>query len=135
MKKIVWSLGALAVLFVLFRAHAQTGERAEKIQVGTIERDYIVHVPPHRQQDALVLAFHGGYGQASGMAGLTGLSKLADREGVIVVYPDGIRRHWNDGRSTIPDDVDDIAFISKLIDKLVSQYRIDPNRVYATGIS
>jgi polyhydroxybutyrate depolymerase len=135
MKKMIVTLCGLAVLFLLYRAHGQSSASMEKIDVNGVERSYIVHVPQHRQQDALVLALHGGYGQASEMNGLTGFSQLADREGFIVVYPDGINHRWNDGRETIPDKVDDISFISKLIDRLVAQYRIDPNRVYVTGIS
>jgi hypothetical protein len=36
-----------------------------------------------------VLAFHGGGGEAQGFKGYAGLDTVADREGFIVVYPNG----------------------------------------------
>jgi len=69
-----------------------------------------------------------------------GFNRLADQEGFIVVYPDGIGKHWNDGRENVEyqahrEKIDDVGFISGLIDLLVKQYHLDARRVYATGIS
>jgi polyhydroxybutyrate depolymerase len=83
----------------------------------------------------LVLAFHGGYGSGKRMARNTGFNDLADREGFIVVYPDGVDRHWNDGRGTVNTEIDDVGFVGALIDRLVTNRNVDPSRVYATGIS
>jgi polyhydroxybutyrate depolymerase len=72
------------------------------------------------------------------MAMLTHLSDTAHKYGFIVLYPDGYKNQWNDGRRvTAPDlaGVDDVGFVSKLVDTLSSQYHIDLNRVYATGMS
>jgi polyhydroxybutyrate depolymerase len=71
---------------------------------------------------------------------LGGFNTLADKEGFMVVYPDGIENHWNDGRAavryrTIREKIDDVGFISALIDYLVKERRVDKNRVYVTGIS
>jgi polyhydroxybutyrate depolymerase len=74
------------------------------------------------------------------MAGLTGLSRLADREGFIAAYPQGVQNSWNHGRN---DDeiaaqrlkVDDVAFLRAVVDAVASAYAIDPARVFVTGIS
>src|SRR5947209_5959004 len=53
------------------------------ILVNTNARTYHVHLPPGYNPTntlPLVLAFHGGSGQGSGMNMLTGLSRVADRE-------------------------------------------------------
>jgi polyhydroxybutyrate depolymerase len=68
-----------------------------------LERTYRIHLPSQRDQTKpvpLVFLFHGGGGTGQGMEKLTlgGFNRLADREGFIVVYPDGIEKHWNDGR-------------------------------------
>jgi polyhydroxybutyrate depolymerase len=113
------------------------------ILVGGRERSYILHVParlPVGKAVPLVLAFHGGGGQAAGMERMTGFGKLADQEGFLVVYPDGIGRNWNDGRDNpnsvaFKEKVDDVAFIAALIDTLSKQHEIDAKRIYATGIS
>lgn len=110
---------------------------------GGLARTYLLHVPPRYDAGTgwpLVLALHGGGGRGRSMPGLTGLSRLADRHGFLVVYPDGVGRSWNDGREEpdIPAQrqrVDDVAFLAALIDALSRRYRVDAARVYATGIS
>jgi poly(3-hydroxybutyrate) depolymerase len=69
---------------------------------GWEERGYLVHLPPSfdaRKSTPVLLALHGGAGDKEKMQTLscaTGqlgdascLDSLADREGVVVVYPDG----------------------------------------------
>ncbi len=139
MKKTIIFLSIIAVLFlILFRVHGQPAHHAAKMKFDGLERSYILHMPDSfgtKDNHALVIALHGGYSKASGMEALTGLNHVSDREGFLVAYPDGIDRHWNDGRETVPNNVDDVAFISSLIDRLISQYRVDPKQIFATGIS
>jgi len=73
---------------------------------------------------------------------LGGFDKLSDKEGFVVVYPDGIGKNWNDGRSgeetgyrAHKENIDDVGFISALIDALIKKLDIDPKRVYVTGMS
>ncbi len=114
-----------------------------KVRAGGLEREYLVHVPPARPGDEalpVVLVFHGGGGNAEGTARLTGFNGVADRERFIVVYPQGIGGSWNDGRQTRVtqahrDKVDDLAFFDALLAALSTERRIDPKRVFATGIS
>lgn len=116
--------------------------------VGTLEvdgrrRSYRLHVPNGAAPEGrvpLVLVFHGGGGTALGMERESGFSALADREGFIAVYPEGVGRSWNDGRgdgstSAVRQGIDDVRFVGRLIDVLIAEYRGDPGRVYATGIS
>ena len=103
-----------------------------------VERSYLLHLPPSydgEEELPLLFAFHGGGGDGAGMERLTHLSDVADERGFIVVYPDGIDKGWNDGRPEINPGVDDVGFVSALIDELVSRYRVDAGRVYSTGIS
>ncbi len=109
-------------------------------------RTYQIHIPPlyaKRMHLPLVIVLHGGGGTGQNMQRyLTrgGFDALSDEEGFVVVYPDGVERHWNDGRKldryrAHREGVDDVGFISKLIDHQVANLRIDPRRVYVTGIS
>lgn len=66
---------------------------------------------------------------------LGGFDRLADEEGFVVVYPDGINQRWNDGRSPQWSEVDDVGFLSALIDTMAQDWNIDRRRVYVTGIS
>ncbi len=110
------------------------------LQHGSYLRTYYLHVPPSlptNRSVPLVLAFHGGGGQGKSTEGLTGFSKIADQQGFIVVYPDGVNRQWRDQRESTAVDkaVDDVGFASALIDQLSQTFQIDPNRIYSTGIS
>lgn len=69
------------------------------------------------------------------MRRLTQLDAVADTRRFIVAYPDGVDTHWNDGRSTIRNPQDDVAFVAAMIDRLVQKHGVAPGRVYATGLS
>ncbi len=113
------------------------------VKVGHLDRTFWLHVPLNDSKDkptSLVFVFHGGGGQGKGMISGSGFTDLADKKGFIVVYPDGVGRNWNDGRDIKQaraqrDNVDDVAFVSAMIDSLSKEFTIDPKRIYATGIS
>ncbi|MHC4597644.1 MAG: CE1 family esterase [Planctomycetota bacterium] len=136
-------LPALALLIAGCRAWP--GNRAlSKSDPGVLvidgkERTYLLYEPPrlHRAAKApLVICLHGGGGDGHSMELLTryGFNVLADIEGFLVVYPDGIRRRWRDGREA-EDGIDDVGFLSALIDALVESHNVDPHRVFVTGMS
>lgn len=100
-------------------------------------RTYYLHTPPSYQVGQplpLVLAFHESDGQGKDMAAHTGLNKLADKEGFMVVYPDGINAKWNvSGQAETKED--NVAFVQALIAHLGQIRTIDRQRIYATGLS
>jgi len=105
------------------------------IMVGGVERSYVYQVPKNLKGAApLLIALHGGTGQGRGMAQLSKFAILADDLGFIAVFPDGLERRWNDGRAGF-SDADDMGFLSALIDRFSTRYRVDQRRIYATGIS
>jgi polyhydroxybutyrate depolymerase len=94
----------------------------------------------------LVLALHGSDGSAADMESLTGYDELADQQHFIVAYADGLlvqgdgyaSRSWNSGQCCEPATsagVDDVAFLSALISRLIARYPIDPERVFVVGHS
>jgi polyhydroxybutyrate depolymerase len=123
---------------------------------GGRSRHYVLHVPRtavstvSKTDDAatlypsasraLVVSLHGGGGHAEGVANQTGFSALADREGFVVVYPDGVDKGWNDGRAGVPstavkENVDDVGFLTAVLDDVARRVSIDPGRVFVNGIS
>ncbi len=62
-------------------------------------------------------------------------NELADEYGFLMVYPMGTSfpLHWRTNGDT--DLMQDVTFISDLIDKLESEYNVDPARIYANGLS
>ncbi len=109
------------------------------------ERLYFVYSPPSRTLKAtrpVVFVLHGGGGaDAYEMAKRTRMNFIADREDFIVVYPYGVDGQWNDGRGISfrrlvnNKDIDDVGFISAIIDELIQTAGADPRRIYVVGMS
>ncbi len=121
---------------------------SDSITVDNRVRTYLLNLPPtyYESSDfALVIAMHGGGGSAQQFESSSLLTTKADEAGFIVVYPEGVvstgllkARTWNAGGCCAfaqENNIDDVKFISTLIDKLVSTYKINPKKVYATGHS
>ena len=131
---------------ISFPAYAGTDQRSSIIH-DDLERTFHVYIPSSfdkSEMRPLVIALHGRGTNGEGMILVTrkGFDKLADKDGFIVVYPDGIELNWNDGRideeaedRAHRENIDDVGFISALIDYMIRDYNIDPKRVYVTGIS
>ena len=119
------------------------GTVARTVKVGDLNRTYYLHVPaklPTDKPAPLVLMFHGGGGMPAFAERESKFSELADREGFLVVYPEGIGKSWNDGRNdkviaAQRDKVDDLAFVAALIDDVAKDHKLDAKRVFSTGIS
>lgn len=119
------------------------GSRTLTVTVGGRDRTALVHVPPADVPRPatgwpVVLALHGAGMNGPMMAWFSGLSATADKRGFIVVYPDGTGRGpflvWNAG-DLFGGRVDDVAFITALLDRVADAAEIDPRRVYACGMS
>ena len=111
-------------------------------------RVYRIYVPSSLPNSPvpLLLAFHGGTGWGAQFEKNSGFDELAEANGFLVVYPDGVgsgadettNRTWNGGDccgAAARNDVDDVAFVDQLLDVLEAAYSIDPARVFAAGHS
>ena len=108
------------------------------LRSGGLERSYLLHAPAGSGARPLIVLLHGRLGTGAGMEKMTHFDAVADRAGVIVAYPDGWRRSWNDGRPGTPAhrrQVDDVAFILAMIDDIGHRVPVDPRRVYVAGMS
>ena len=113
------------------------------MEVAGVKRSYRTYVPKGLPQGAaLVLVMHGsGEGpQAIRVGTGYGFERLADQHGFAVVYPKSFGFDWNDCSSignTAVNGVraDDAGFLAALVGKLVGEIGVDPNRVFAAGVS
>jgi polyhydroxybutyrate depolymerase len=136
----------VGINLIPFPAFAGRDQRTSFIH-DDLKRTFNIHFPSFYDdtvQMPLVIALHGRGTTGQSMVLLTrrGFNKLADKDGFIIVYPDGIELNWNDGRMDEEandrahrENIDDVGFISALIDTMIIDYNIDPKRVYITGIS
>lgn len=143
----------LAVGGALLSQRAEAGSFIEDVtlELGGATRTFDVYLPDGLAPNAaLLLALHGGTLSNQSLRGGAGaeLLRLADRDGFLVILPNGTDAagesaaagafNWNDCRSdagpaTTPSD--DVGFVSALIDWAIGEYAIDPGRVYVTGAS
>jgi polyhydroxybutyrate depolymerase len=100
-----------------------------------VERNYELHAPPGYRPGVslpLVVALHGRPSSAAKLRATTGLDEVADREGFLAAYPNGIDGAWQAQGNA---GVDDVGFVRAVVDHLVKTWGVDRRRVYATGFS
>ncbi len=119
----------------------------QTLTVDGLRRSYILHIPvPYDNSHPipLVFDFHGGLGNAESQMRTSGFNALADEKTFIVVYPNGSGLlgdkllTWNGGTCcgySVKHDIDDVGFIRTLLANIESSYKVDPKRIYATGLS
>ena len=127
------------LLLLTLAAPGHAGFTESAVESGGLRRTYSVYAP-EGAKGALpaVFVLHGGKGGGAQIRKHTGrrFERLADEKGLLVVYPDGEGRHWNDGRGQPgAKAVDDVSFLGALAESLVRSGAADPGRLYAVGIS
>ena len=139
-------LGIMILVIALFLLVAIAFRLANETN-GTLvssgeRRAYLLYVPASYDPalpTPLVISIHGYAEWPAHQAQISRWNNLADEYGFIVVYPSGTsfplrwRTYGDPGSET--DPAPDIAFITNLIDTLEQEYNIDPNRIYANGLS
>lgn len=128
----------------------QPGDYTFTITHGGLPRKYRLHVPAKYHPatpTAVLFALHGGGGDMSLQATdqRYGLISKSEREGFIVVFPNGYSKRssgklatWNAGRccgEARDKDVDDVGFIREVIANVTRQLNIDRHRIFAAGMS
>lgn len=133
------SILALCSLFLVSVGFAQT-TLSGIIKHNGIVRTYRIYIPAvynPATQVPLLFNLHGYGSNNVEQEFYADFRPIADTAGFIIVHPNGTldgqnNRFWNAfGAST----VDDIGFLSALIDSVSEGYSIDPNRIYSTGMS
>ncbi len=110
---------------------------------GGLTREYRLYVPAIYTRTTgavpLLLNLHGYGSNNFEQENYGEFRPLADTANFLVVHPNGTldaanNRNWNTFGPR-GQGVDDVAFLSALIDTLALRYRVDLNRVYSTGMS
>jgi polyhydroxybutyrate depolymerase len=109
------------------------------------ERTYVVHVPKGydaAERVPLVVALHGFSQDATAFATNTRLVERSDREGFVLVAPQG--RDAPGTRGDVPfwnfleesaSKGSDLPFVTALVERVQADYCIDTGRTYAAGFS
>jgi polyhydroxybutyrate depolymerase len=115
-----------------------------QLDSGGRQRTWRAYVPGRRSaRPALIVVLHGSMG-SSATARIDDFGfdfdRIADREGAIVLYPQGFAGHWNNAARIGPyaakaQQVDDVGFLHALVDYIASEYGADRTAVLVTGVS
>lgn len=125
----------------------------QSMMFGGRERTWRVRMPASYDNTPRPIMFvlHGGFGTGEQIqTRQAGFDPIADRENVILVYPNGIAadetatnplqraQTWNGGACCGPaanQNVDDVGFLTAVLDQVEEQACVDTKRVYFTGMS
>jgi polyhydroxybutyrate depolymerase len=137
MKKIFIIIFVISILFIMtLFEKTQSNNIATIITKDNQTRDYKLYTPQNlsnnNEKKDLLIVLHGGFGSAKEVERSLGFNKYAEQYGFFIAYPNGINRHWNDGRG-VHTKSDDILFIKEMIENIKIQKNI--HKVFVTGIS
>lgn len=131
----VLGIGVVGIYLSLNKTNGQIVSSGET-------RKYLLYVPESydpAKPTPLVLSFHGFADWPAHHQEMTHWNKVADENGFIVVYPSGTGLPLRWRANQVPGEESsrmiEVQFISDLIDKLQDEYNIDPQRIYANGMS
>lgn len=115
---------------------------AKTVKLG--DRYYEIELPAKARGAPLILALHGGGGDPDQFASASGFGRAAVAKGYAVIFPAGTGRRgdklltWNGGYccgSAARSQVDDIAFLTRVIKDAQDRFGVNGRQVYITGMS
>jgi poly(3-hydroxybutyrate) depolymerase len=121
-------------------AGQETGEMQRRVQVGGVDRTYVLSVPANHDPDVplpVILVFHGSGGSSRHSMAM-GLQEARGADQAIYLFPDGIvfegyeifGTSWN-----LYCNGYDMNFVDEMLSYVESHYCVDENRRFATGFS
>jgi len=115
------------------------GDYIDMLPVDGYTRWFAVHIPASYSPDAptpLVVNLHPYSGTMFDQQEITNMNAKSDQEGFIVVHPQalGDPPSWHGPLPGLPGQADK-DFFAALLDYLQVLINIDPDRIYATGLS
>ncbi len=124
------------IIFLFLFVAGMMPAKADNITVDGTSRSYNVIVPKNLGENRPLLIFCHGYNQdANWMQNsefkneTVSMEAVCDTAKFVCVFPNGIDRAWDTGGNR------DINFIKAIIEKMVTQHKIDRNRIYLGGFS
>lgn len=129
---------AVTLLFLFGLIADQSNGQTYSFTYGAIVRNYIVHLPAGYNASKtypLVINMHGYTSNASQQQMYSQMDAVADTAKFIVVYPNGVNNAWNCGFGGFNPTVNDVGFLSALIDTMKKKFSVNPNKIFSCGMS
>src|ERR1022692_1370017 len=147
------SAAGICLVMLLVSSSARAQETKEKVTVEDVDRAYMVRLPrgyDHGQKYPVVILLHGMNQDTDDIERLTRFNELADKDGIIAVFPSAQGGRWNVGvtpparqpmmggpgrQENKPAPADDVEFLTQMLDQMATKFSVDPARIYAAGLS
>lgn len=142
---------ALTLILCLLAACSGSGSMAQpEVDLApptsplVVARPYQVALPESDDRPApLVVVLHGLGADGPTQNAYLGFSFWARKQGILTAYPDGTKnglgiRFWNATNGCCDFEnsgVDDVAYLTAVIDDAIARFGADPKRVYLVGHS
>ncbi len=133
--------GFFIFLFLTFAPFGNNFGQSQTVAFshGGATRNCIVYLPQGYNTSLsypLVFNLHGLTSNAAQQQLYSKMNIIADQYKFIVAYPNGINNSWNSGFvGAYGSGVDDVGFVSDLIDTISAMFNVNPQRVYTCGMS
>ena len=129
-------------LFILCFGYSNAQLVSDSILIDTHYRSFIFQKPAQAKlKSSLVFILHGSGGSGQGIKKTAAnLEAIAEKENVLLVYPDGYKHFWNECRASATsaanlENIDENRFFNQMIDYFISKYQISSDKVFAIGTS
>jgi polyhydroxybutyrate depolymerase len=131
---------SIIFLFALINLSAQVV--SDSILIDGHYRTFHFNLPSKKSTNAsLIFVLHGsGSNGLKSMKGASKLLNITNEENLLVLFPDGYLKNWNECRKNAPaaanvENIDENIFFSNMIDYCATKYLINPQEVFAIGTS
>ena len=134
------TLISIVLFFILIKLNAQVVN--DSLLIDGHYRTFHFNLPSKNSVNAsLIFVLHGSGGNGlKSMKGTAKLLEVANKENLIILFPDGYLKNWNECRKNAPaaanvENIDENTFFNKMIDYCSTKYLINRQKVFAIGTS
>ena len=131
---------SIVLFFILIELNAQVVN--DSLLIDGHYRTFHFNLPSKNSVNAsLIFVLHGSGGNGlKSMKGTAKLLEVANKENLIILFPDGYLKNWNECRKNAPaaanvENIDENTFFNKMIDYCSTKYLINRQKVFAIGTS
>lgn len=135
----MFKLVLLISAFCFAQARAQV--ITDSILIEGHYRTFLFQNPGDNKKSSLMFVMHGSGGNGKDMmSSTTRLEEKAKNERLLLVYPNGYQKYWNECRKAATstaniENINENAFFEGMIEYFKSKCHIDKQKVFASGMS
>ena len=132
----------LIIVLVLIAQYANGQLITDSLLIESHYRTFQFNKPvSNKDGRSLLFIMHGSGGSGKQiMKNATKLEAIAEKENLLIVYPDGYKNYWNECRRASTalantENINENSFFTEMINYFKKHYSIDAKKVFAAGFS